>query len=188
MTFTDALYILIVVFLILTLVYAAGFWFFGSCGKCKNTKKIQKHVTFQLQQPLHMCEAKLNRKPKYFAEPSEPINDRPGFVDFPTSCPHHPKPNPELAEQGTGVGEPAFEDINEFPAPFKPQCKCKQCSTPSNDQFNPSPSDAHNEIFGNIDYKITPPSVSGFVCKRPSGIGEPAFEKKNEFPASFSRV
>jgi hypothetical protein len=133
-----------------------------------------------------LCEATLNKEPKHDVKPSLPFNEHPGFVQFHSSCQPYPKPNPELAESGTGVGLPAYEDINEFPAPY--QNEKKKCNTRGDKHFfNVQPSDVNNETNGIIDYTVHAPLVGGLACYRPHGIGEPAFEKNNEFPAPYEQ-
>ena len=130
------------------------------------------------------CEIGLNERPVHVAAPSHTINEVPEFVNFPSVCQNKPKPNIELAEMGT-VAEPAFAGKNEFAAPF--QSSPSICNPKTNTNFDPQPSDDANRIdsYGAIDYKVNLPDISGFACSRPGGVGEPAFEKKNEFPAHF---
>jgi hypothetical protein len=134
------------------------------------------------QEPKHY-NFELNKPPTYVAKPSQPINERPAWVDFPTSCQSHPVPNIDLPMSGTGVGVPAFPDVNEFPAPFE-KIPCAKCEDPKI-EFNAVPSDVYSNDKGIVDFPYSGPKVSGLACDRPSGIGEPAFEKQNEFPAPY---
>jgi hypothetical protein len=143
------------------------------------------HYAYKHSTPT-LCEATLNKAPKHVVAPSLPYNENPGFIDFPSSCQPYPKPNPELATRGTGVGEPAYEDINEFPAPYTNDKKC--CGRGDKHFFTVSPNDEYRETNVAIDYKINAPPINGLVCHRPSGIGEPAYEKENEFPAPYKEL
>lgn len=128
----------------------------------------------------------LNKMPLRPAPLPHGINETPGFVNFPSVCQSAPKPNLALAEAGT-VAEPSNPIHNEYPAPFAPMKP--HCQTKINHHFNPEPSnDGRDETFGFIDYQTHGPIVSGFACTRPSGNGEPAYEKKNEFPAEFKSI
>lgn len=118
-----------------------------------------------------------------------PINVPLTNIEKPSACAcksQNKYANPALAVSGTGVGDPAFEGQNEFPAPFKGG-SCKKTTMCSNDTFNPSPSDTgRDEDFENITYDVNPPPTPGTICERSSGVGEPALPKKNEFPAPYS--
>lgn len=131
------------------------------------------------------CDWMLNEKNKFTVESSEPINERPSFVDFHPSCQAHPTPNPDLALSGTGVGLPAYEDVNEFPAEFKKSSQ-KFCGVKLNKLFEPKPRDEFgDESFERIEYKVDTPPVGGTVCKRNSGVGRPSFENEGEDFATY---
>lgn len=133
-----------------------------------------------------LCDANLRKEPRYTVDPSTSQNEHPQLVNYHSHCQIHPKANPELAAAGTGVGVPAFEDVNEFPAPYLKDDKLRYNKS-SAKFFNVLPRDEFDETNDVIDYKVNMPPVSGLACQRPSGLGEPAFEKENEFPAPYRK-
>jgi hypothetical protein len=151
----------------------------------QHEQKVQQLPTIIKQQSPSptLCEASLNRRYEHEAHPSSEKNETPLPVTYPSPCLRHVPAYPERATSGTGVGEPAYEDVNEFPAPYQNDKK-KPCSN-GNRFFNVQPRDEYSELNGIIDYQINIPPVSGLVCQRPSGLGQPAEEKENEFPAEY---
>jgi hypothetical protein len=131
------------------------------------------------------CDFHLNDRPAHVAHPSHPINETPEFVGYAPSCTKYPT-RVELASSGTGVGEPSFVSGNERPAPYTNMpAKCSK--TLYDPHFNPDPSHGDDETNAAIDYPNAGPRVRGFACQRPSGVGEPSFEKlgDNERQGAF---
>lgn len=131
------------------------------------------------------CDWLLNKKPEMNVQASRPINERPSYVDFHPSCQSNPVPNPDLAMSGTGVGIPAYADVNEFPAEYeKSVAKC--CNTNTKSVFEPQARDEFgDDSFGSIDYEVNIPRIGGVVCKRNTGIGRPSFENEGDTPAPY---
>ena len=188
MNITDTLIFIVITLVLFVLAYYIIDTLLGSCNCNKpywaHTQSCPMHPMYKEKtHQIYRCEQTLNKPFKHHVEGAS-INERPAFVDFPSICQSPPKFDPNLAMKGTGVGEPAFEDVNEFPAPFSRDCQ--KCVLPKPSNFDPKPSDGNdNEQNEKIDYHINQPRVSGFVCLRPSGVGEPAFEKQNEFNAEI---
>lgn len=114
-------------------------------------------------------------------EASEIKNEHPADVDFPMHVGNMDKFNPELATSGTGVGEPALPGANEHPAPFEPKHNTGKARRAAH-VFDVAPSDANDEVHGAIDFDVHPPCIHMFD-RDATGVGEPAFEKHNEFPS-----
>lgn len=104
------------------------------------------------------------------------------------ACPLRPHANPDAAASGVGLGEPAFEDVNEFAAPFV-KGAAATCAHPKAGARAPleaaSPWDAFEAPNAPVDFVVSPPRTT-LPCPRPtSGIGEPACEKNNASWAAY---
>jgi hypothetical protein len=131
-----------------------------------------------------LCEAKLNQAPTEEIYPSSDFNEHPQLVNFPSSCTPHPKPNIDAPMVGTGVGEPAYADVNEFPSEYE-STPLKKCGLHSRKAFDVDASDIYNETNGFIDYPVSLPPISGLACQRSTGVGQPYEENKHGAFASY---
>jgi hypothetical protein len=139
-----------------------------------NQQLQSKNSLFDFHKPPLMCDAKLRSVSDLTVTP---MNDRPSYTEYSPGCPQQYKDsNPDLAISGTGVGEPAYPDVNAFPAPFEKSCI--GCRPTVNTSLSiPEPRDEYTDNdFESITYQIEPPKIGSFVCKRSSGLGQPNCE------------
>lgn len=129
---------------------------------------------YDFHKPPSMCDAKLRSVSNLNVSP---INDRPTYTEYSPGCPQlYKESDPNLAVSGTGVGEPAYPDVNAFPAPFEKSCVgCRPTVSPN--PVIPDPRDEYTDNdYESITYSVSAPKVGSFVCQRSSGLGEPNCE------------
>ena len=140
----------------------------------QNKHAQTQNALYDFHKPPSMCDAKLRSISNLTVSP---MNDRPTYTEYSPGCPQQYKDSdPDLAIAGTGVGEPAYPDVNSFPAPFKKTCVGCRPEIKSNTSI-PEPRDEYTDNdFEPITYPIEPPKVGSFVCQRSSGLGQPNCE------------
>jgi hypothetical protein len=105
------------------------------------------------------------RCPKVF--PS--YNYRPDFLDKQSMC---QVSNVGVAQEGT-IGQPAYTDVNEFPA------KYKQGQEIYNDKFHVQPNDNYEYSEKKVDFVTSGPKCNKDYCVVRGGIGKP-FDPEEE--------
>jgi hypothetical protein len=142
--------------------------------------KQTQNDLYKFHIPPKMCDAKLNSKPK--SVHIEPVNYRPSFTEYSSGCPQQFKAaDPDAPMRGTGVGEPAFPDINSLAQEYTKQCVgCKPTQKPTSSIPDPRDESTDND-FETVEYESVEPKVAGFVCQRPSGVGTPNDVYEPEF-------
>lgn len=101
------------------------------------------------------------------------FNFRPEFTDKPSEC---QVSDVEKPQEGTGVAEPAYPDVNEFPSEY---CEKPDVSTVV---YDAQPHSTERD-FTEIDFDITSSGVlqDDNRCIKKGGLGRPVYENEKGF-------